>query len=497
MITKHIIFPNLYQDSVALMRLSARLNQLDGINKASVVMGTPANIERLFDAGFVDIKSQPNDLIVAVSGEENSCIQAVNIAEQELTAPPIKNIDNNVSISLSSVVESVKLHPKMNLALISVPGEFAATEAEKALRLGLNVMLFSDNVSLEEEKYIKQLAREKNLLVMGPDCGTAIINGTPLGFANKVRQGKIGVIGASGTGLQEVTCQIHHLGGGVSQVIGTGGNDLNSEIGGISMIDAMQLLAEDPNTHIIVLVSKPPAAKVAEAVLYQARLLNKPVVIHFIGEWAEQHQEQCYFANSLAHTAQIAVALCKNEQIPTEEIIVKKLASKGGSKYIRGVFSGGTFCYEAQNILSKYGLEIYSNTPIFTAQSLKNVWKSEGHTILDLGDDLFTKGRPHPMIEPSLRNQRICIEAEDPNTAVILFDIVLGYGATTNPLEGLEKILEKSSQNRPHFITHICGTENDPQNRFEIEHKLISWGVTVAKNNAEAAHLAANFIISN
>ena len=203
---KHKIFKNLYQDSVSLMQISAQISALPGIQQASVVMGTPTNLEQLKDAGLSDgISAGPNDLVIAVMGVEDICAEALTLAEDRLTSKPEEGNSDGVQapdlVSLEMAQEKV---PDANLALISVPGDYAAAEAIKALNLGMNVMLFSDNVSLGQEKAIKTLARERNLIVMGPDCGTAIINGIPLGFANVVKRGAIGVVGASGTGLQEV-----------------------------------------------------------------------------------------------------------------------------------------------------------------------------------------------------------------------------------------------------------------------------------------------------
>src|SRR4030095_10708603 len=139
-------------------------------------------------------------------------------------------------LPLSSIALGLERAEDADIALISVPGDYAAAEALKALAQGLNVMLFFDNVAIADERAIKLYARARTLLVMGPDCGTAIVNGVPLGFANVVRRGDIGLVAASGTGLQEVTCRIHNLGGGISQAIGTGGRDLKDAGGGMPVL---------------------------------------------------------------------------------------------------------------------------------------------------------------------------------------------------------------------------------------------------------------------
>ena len=258
---KYKVFSNLYQDSVSLMQISAQISKLPGIQQASVVMGTPNNLEQLRDAGLGnEINASPNDLVIAVMGEEDICNEALILAQQRLTSKPDDETDSGIKtpekVSLEMALEA---EPEANLALISVPGDYAAAEAIKALNLGMNVMMFSDNVSIVQEKSIKTLARERQRIVMGPDCGTAIVNGIPLGFANVVKRGAIGVIGASGTGLQEVTCRIDQLGAGISQALGTGGHDLSKEIGGISMLFALDALAQDDETRVIVLISKPPS----------------------------------------------------------------------------------------------------------------------------------------------------------------------------------------------------------------------------------------------
>ena len=306
---KYKVFSNLYQDSVSLMQISAQISKLPGIQQASVVMGTPNNLEQLRDAGLGnEINASPNDLVIAVMGEEDICNEALILAQQRLTSKPDDETDSGIKtpekVSLEMALEA---EPEANLALISVPGDYAAAEAIKALNLGMNVMMFSDNVSIVQEKSIKTLARERQRIVMGPDCGTAIVNGIPLGFANVVKRGAIGVIGASGTGLQEVTCRIDQLGAGISQALGTGGHDLSEEIGGISMLFALDALAQDDETRVIVLISKPPSPIVARTILERAEACGKPVVVNFLG--ANPHdlaRPNITAATTLASAADIA-----------------------------------------------------------------------------------------------------------------------------------------------------------------------------------------------
>jgi len=501
----HRVFSNLYQDSVSLMQISASINRLPGIEQASVVMGSETNLEQLRDAGLSgDFTAGPNDLIIAVKGEAEACEQALELAKEKLNSKPTDSGESGVAkVSITSLAMAMEKTPDANLALISVPGDYAAAEAMKALQLDMNVMLFSDNVSLAQEKAVKTLAKAKNRIVMGPDCGTAIINGIPLGFANVVRRGAIGVVGASGTGLQEVTCRVDQLGTGISQAIGTGGHDLHEEIGGISMLQGVQALAQDEETKVIVLISKPPAHDVAERVLSEAQKSGKPVVVNFLGAAAETiTRPGITAATTLADAAEIAVAqlnhTAKAHEARTLSADARQMLEQQCQNLspvrqaLRGVFAGGTFCFESQLICQQHGMVAASNTPVKGNDTLDNIWKSSGHTLIDMGDDDFTRGRPHPMIDPTLRNQRIISEISDPTTAVVLFDLVLGYGAADEPATDLLAALATTHRERgPLLIAHVCGTDADPQHRTQQINALREAGVLVAGCNAEAAQWAA------
>ncbi|MFS7252730.1 acyl-CoA synthetase FdrA [Rahnella rivi] len=489
------VFSNMYQDSVSLMQISANISKQPGIEQASVVMGTQTNLAQLADAGLgQEMKAGPNDLIIAVKGDEAACQEAMTLARELLSSKPQEAATDGVfAPNLVSLDMALERHPDINLALISVPGDYAAAEAIKALQLDMNVMLFSDNVSLAQEKQIKTLAREKNRLVMGPDCGTAIINGMPLGFANVVKRGAIGVVGAAGTGVQEVTCRVDHLGAGISQALGTGGHDLHEEIGGISMLHGLNMLAGDPDTQVIVLISKPPARAVAERILEQASACGKPVVVNFLGaDAADITRDRVFPATTLAEAAGKAVALLDGKPSVTAfgEIIRPEQchALPATRTDIRGVFAGGTFCYESQLICQQQGFHAASNTPVTGNKKPDDVWRSRGHTLIDMGDDDYTRGKPHPMIDPTLRNQRIAAELSDPQTAVLLFDLVLGYGAAAEPAAELLEILAQHPRDqRPLLVAHVCGTEADPQQRSRQIHALRQAGVMIAECNAQAA----------
>jgi succinyl-CoA synthetase alpha subunit len=506
------VFANLYKDSVTLMQLGAKLRERDGIAQASCLMATPANLAQLQDADLVvDAKASPSDLLVVVRGDPAACDEAIAAADEMLQSKGSATEGGGAAFSLplTSLALGVERAPEADLALISVPGDYAAAEALKALALGLHVMLFSDNVSIDEEHAIKTVARDKDLLVMGPDCGTAIINGVPLGFANVVRRGDIGLVAASGTGLQEVTCRIHNLGGGISQALGTGGRDLKEEIGGITMLQGVAALAADAQTRVIVLISKPPAPAIAREIEDAAAAAGKPVVVHFLGAAPERMSGNLFAATSLRHAADAAVALARGERAaPASAALadsaiatVERLAAQmvPTQKAVRALFTGGTFCYEAQLAFIARGLAVSSNAPAKGATTFdSHAARFDGHVFLDLGDDDYTRGRPHPMIDPSLRDAAIRTQGADPNTAAILFDVVLGFGSHDDPARGLAQALADAqsaarAQGRTlALIGHVCGTDGDPQDKASQVAQLDAVGALVVGSNVEAALLATH-----
>jgi succinyl-CoA synthetase alpha subunit len=513
MTTSSRFYPNLYKDSVSLMTVSAKVMAVPGIEAASVVMASATNVENLAQAGLGKFDVRPNDLVVAVSGTEGACAEALAQADDLLSASAAGGGDEEASAAapLTSIQMAVVKDPALNLALVSVPGDYAAAEAMKALRLGLDVMIFSDNVSPEAELALKECARDRDLMVMGPDCGTSIVNGIPLGFANVVRRGPVGVVGASGTGTQEVTVRIHQGGSGVSQALGTGGHDLAESIGGISMLHGLAALDADPATSVIVLVSKPPAKDVAARVLAAAEASAKPVVVIFLGaDPASITRNGVYGAAYLAQAADMAAALARGEEPSTGDITLSNEmrrtihdlahAMAPTQQYVRGIFSGGTFCFEAQLVHQARGIGANSNTPTSGNTALTDIRTSKENTIIDMGDDEFTQGRPHPMIDPSLRDARIRDEVADPTTAVVLFDVVLGYGSADDPTAGLlgvigsAKAKARAAGRTVAFIGYVCGTDLDPQDRGKVVAGLKSAGVLVASSNAEAAVWSAAII---
>ncbi|HTO43355.1 MAG TPA: acyl-CoA synthetase FdrA [Burkholderiales bacterium] len=508
MATAFKIVPKEYRDSVSLMQLSALLAKLPGVEQASAVMATPNNLALLEEAGFA-VKAtgaSAADLLIVVRGAEAALAGALEQALQHLTRQPDSAAQTETALKPRSIEMALAEASTANIALISTPGEYAAAEAMKALRLGLNVMLFSDNVSEEDEIRLKRFARDRDLMVMGPDCGTAIINGVPLAFANVVKRGAIGAVGASGTGLQQVTVLVDRLGLGVSQAIGTGGRDLHKEIGGIAMSKGLRDLAADAATKVIVLISKPPAAEIAERILGEARKAGKPVVVNFLGaDPARISGGNVHGARTLEDAARAAVAIARGEvprqsygDAPPPAAAPPPFAP--GQRYIRGLFSGGTFCYEAALLLDERLPDVYSNTPARPQGALADVWRSHHHTLIDLGDDVFTRGRPHPMIDYRLRNERIAKEADDPQTAVILLDVVLGYGSNANPAGELVPALRRARQiagrqgRSVAFVGHVCGTDGDPQNLNAQTNALTQAGMVLTPSNAQAVRLAAGMV---
>jgi succinyl-CoA synthetase alpha subunit len=448
---------------------------------------------------------RPNDILLVVRGDTGALDEVLEQAAALLNEKASGGGDETRREPLRSMQMAYEAsNAQANLALISTPGDYAAAEAMKALRLGMNAMLFSDNVSVEAEIALKRYAQSRNLLVMGPDCGTAIIDGMPLAFANVVARGDIGVIAASGTGLQQVTCLIDQYGCGITHAIGTGGHDLSEAVGGVTMLTALAQLAADPSTKVIVLVSKPPAASVAERVLNAARQSGKPVVVCFLGaDPAAIRAAGLVPATTLEAAAQLAVQQSRGEQVRLAadgddlqmRAMTLALRLKSGQTRLRGLYSGGTFCYEALLLLQDALPGLQSNTPTGKVTRVDDLWHSHGDTILDLGDDDFTRGRPHPMIDPTLRNERIVAEAADADVGIILLDFVLGYGAHEDPAGQIVPAIHAARAAAAQagrdvlFIGHVCGTQGDPQQLDAQCKTLLDAGVELAASNAQAVEL--------
>jgi FdrA protein len=513
LVTGYVIRKNEYHDSVFLMRVARRISEQKGILQAAALMGTEKNKLLLAEIGIggkeID-SAAPGDLIIAVQAEDGETLAAVlgNLEGWLRTSP-----DPPGAIPIRTLEEALSRQPRSNLAVISVPGEYAAGEARRALERGLNVFLFSDHVPVQDERSLKELAREKGLIVMGPDCGTALIGGKGIGFANAVRRGPIGVIGASGTGIQEFTTLVHHSGSGISHAIGTGSRDLSDEIGGISVLSALESLEADPKTKVIAILSKPPGIRTFHHILPGIRACSKPVVACFLGMAKTYEQEKHPFRScrTLDEAAAAAVQLTAGAEkpfLPGPAVDFRALLERGkarmkpGQRFLRGVFAGGTFCYQAQQILQDAGVRVYSNSPLGGNQKLPDPSQSREHTLVDMGADEFTSGRPHPMIDSSQRRERVLAEARDPEVAVLLLDFILGFNASADPAGELIPAITQAKEEMRKIggflcvVASVCGTEEDSQG-FAKQVKLLEGaGAVVFPSNAQSAEFCAALIQS-
>ena len=480
-----------YLDSVALMRLSQAVSALPGVTTAALMIGSASNRGILKEAGLLvtGCEAGPNDLIIAIAADsEEEGNAALKRAEELLdqpqgaAAPGRTRRPRTIGAALTDIGGG-------NLALISVPGEFAAGEARRALGLGLHVLIFSDNVSYEEERTLKEEGQKRGLLVMGPDCGTALIGGVPVAFANEVATGDIGIVAASGTGLQEVSTLVARGGGGVSHGIGTGGRDLSEKIGALTTLAAIEALDTDPGTRLIVLISKPPAAKVAETVLARVARSRKPFVICFLGVKGLTLPANARLAPTLAAAAGEALGKPIACALDIPSVAAHARGSLDRQRcWIRGVYCGGTLCGEAQIVLREAGEPYWSNAAIPGALPQPS---AIAHSLVDYGADEYTRGRPHPMIDPALRYQALAAALGDPAVAVVLFDCVIGHGAHADPAGAVARVIRGAAAGpRPALVASVTGTDSDPQNRAAQVRTLEEAGVLVAASNAEAASLA-------
>lgn len=506
---KTLVKKSEYHDSVTLMLVARELTKFPGVIDVGVIMATEANKALLDEAGLLTPDAQaatPNDLVIVVSADNGVADAALLEAERLLKQK--RSADESAEFRPRTLRGAVKMNPNANIAVISVAGRYAADEAWDALRRGLHVLLFSDNVSLEDEIALKTYARDHGLLLMGPGAGTAILNGVALGFANIVPSGPVGIVSAAGTGLQEVSTLLAKHGVGITQGIGTGGRDLKEEVGGIMMLEGLKALQTDPATKVIALVSKPPSPGVAEAILDQVAQNDKPTVVGFMG--ANPDQFRAIPNATMARTLQEAALLAANaaganidvaEVIAAEETALKAQAKelrallKPDQKYLRGLFSGGTLCYEAQVIWRDVLKEpVLSNAPLRHENQLADSLRSVRHTCVDLGEEEFTVGRPHPMIDNDLRIRRLLQEARDPEVAVIMLDVVIGYGAHPDPASELGPAIRQAKQLLDReliVVASVTGTEQDPQRLSAQVAALRAAGAIVCDSNAAAAKLVA------
>jgi len=503
-IIKSEIRSGAYFDSVILMLLQRSLAELPGVDDAGVVMGTEANLDLLEQTGLLveEIKGvKADDLVLVVKAKDAKTAQEALDKVDELVAARRSREGAGEDFLPKSLESADKNLLGTKWVLISVPGRYAAGVSREALRLGKHVFLYSDNVTVDEEIELKTIGAEKGLLVMGPDCGTAIINGIGLGFANQVRKGSIGMVAASGTGLQQVSVRIHQFGGGLTHALGTGGRDLSSKVGGLTARMALDLLERDPETKVIVLVSKPPDKDAADEILEYARGLSKPVVVNFIGyQTALQEIDNLLFTSTFDDTAAAAVALDGDLEDTDTSQEINLEGFKPRQRFLRGLYSGGTLAYEALLILDRYLPSVYSNVPINKELKLENSLVSQEHTIVDLGEDEFTVGRLHPMMDNELRIKRLEMEAKDPEVALILMDVVLGHGSHPDPAAELgpaimaAKETAVKAKRRLDVIITLSGTDLDPQGMVDQQVVLEKAGAQVFLSSDRAVRYAARLI---
>jgi len=470
------------------MHLSKAVNGTDGIHRVSIMMGTPANIEILRAAGLGtgDLDgAKPTDLVIVADAADAAAGESLVAKVDDFLSNQASALSQSGLRSARSLERALSILGEANLALVSIPGEYVASEVHSLLDRNIHAFIFSDNVSIEDEVALKRRARERGLLVMGPDCGTGSLRGLPLAFANVVHEGSIGLVGASGTGLQEVMVQIDRLGGGVSHAIGLGGRDLSAEVGGITCLQALRALDADAATAAVVLISKPPAPSVRDEVIGVASSLSKPVVAILLGERPEAEVHgNVHYARTLEETARVAVELAGTRAS-------RPVALRPEQRWIKALYTGGSLASEAAMILgASLGLSEDADHPA------GYMIKSGGHEVIDLGDDAYTRGRPHPMIDSSLRAERIPAVFDDPENAVLLLDVVLGYGSDADPTGALAPVIVDGLA-RLHadgrdlaVVASVCGTADDPQSSSAQTLTLEHEGVAVLPNNAAAVRHA-------
>lgn len=479
-----------YQDSVSLMQVSRELQQRTDVQAVIVAMATELNLDLLTAMGFPQPDgASSRDMVVAIEADDDAAVTAtIEQLDDALTRRPgaAGNSDADSGAPAPRTVSAAaRRDPAASLALISTPGRVAAIDAADALDADLDVMIFSDNVAVEHEVALKQRAGRLGRLVMGPDCGTAVVQGVGLGFANVVRPGPVGVVAASGTGAQHLLSLLDGCGVGVLHCLGVGGRDLSVEVAGLSTLAALGRLAADDDVSIIVLVSKPPADEVADAVTAHAQSLGKPVVLGFLGSGRPDLTATARRVVEAAGATWQEPRRWAPSQPPEHE-------TRPGGRFLRGLFTGGTLCDEAMVIAAETLDTVASNIALRGQPSLTNDLSSDGHTFIDFGDDRLTQGRPHPMIDPSLRLERLRRELGDDECGGVLLDVVLGHGAHPDPASELANVIASASTP---VVVSLIGTRDDPQGLDETAARLCDAGAVVHASNAAAAREAVAMLL--
>ncbi len=472
-----------YADSVTLLQVSRSVATEPDVDAAMVAMATPLNLDLLAGMGFQLPEAGPNDMVVAIriapGGDLAVALAAVDKALAEARRTPDAGA---VDISPPRTTASALRDSDATLALISVPGPHAFVEAMDALAAGRDVMVFSDNVPLDQEVRLKTAAAERELLVMGPDCGTAVVDGLGLGFANAVRPGPVGVVSASGTGCQHVLSLLDAAGVGITAALGVGGRDLSESVGGSSTRQALRRLDTDPATELIVVVSKPPAPGIAAGLRRFASELSTPVELLLLGRGDP---------DLTAGTERVLAAL--NRPAPTWPTWGKRAASPRQG-YVRGLFGGGTLCDEAMVIATETLGPVRSNIPLESGLTLDASLTAPAHLMIDFGDDAMTAGRAHPMIDPTLRLEQLATFAADPDTAVLLLDMVIGHGAHPDPSVEFGPAIRSAVESDVPVVVALVGTTADPQDLDRQATALADAGADVFASNAAATRRAVSLV---
>jgi FdrA protein len=472
------VVSNRYADSVRLMAVARVLRDRDEIRACELAMGTPANLEALAQLG-VTADAAPGDLVIAVDADGRAAEEALADAERALSAPPPESSAGHAAPARPrSLAAATRELTDANVALISVPGDYAVLEAHRALSSGMHVFLFSDHVPLERELELKQRGAELGLLVMGPECGTAMVAGVGLGFSNVVRPGPVGIVAASGTGAQETACLLDAAGGGVSHIVGVGGRDLSRTVGGLMLREGMRLLAADDATETLLLVSKPPEPEVVDA-LAEAVPAGVRVVAAFVGWDGEDAPFEVHpTLEGGARAAGAATAPWTGEL----EAAVDQARSRSAGRALVGLYSGGSLAHEAATILEAELGPLGGNVG-------RGAGNGARHAVFDLGAGAYTRGRPHPMLNLDLRREMLEDAAANPGIGCVLLDVVLGHGAHLDPAGELAPAVARAAADGL-VVARVCGTPDDPQDAVRQETVLREAGALIAPSNACAARLA-------
>ena len=501
MLFKVFVYKNQYQDSVRLMSISREAAKLDGVSKVLALLGTVSNKDVIARLGLKDPAvdaATASDLMICIEAKDDAAVKAAldNVQAHLKTKAGGSKAEE---LKPATIEEAADRLEDANFCMISLPGPMAKLDVLSAINRGLNVMLFSDNITIEDEIELKKKAIEKGLLMMGPDCGTAIIAGVPLALANVVRRGDIGIVAASGTGIQEVTCLIDRFGGGITHALGCGGRDLRKQVGGLEMRFGIKKLAATPGNKTLLLLSKPGDPAVLNAVLDEARATGLRTVTCLIGGKPDElNTEGIIFTRTLEEAAFAALGKPVPELVFPKALDDRIAKLDSQRKYMRGLFSGGTLCYESLVILDdKFDIE--SNVPLRKELCLEAPTKGKKHCCVDLGEDEFTRGIPHPIIDTGLRGQRLEEDMRDPTCRVIMMDIVLGFGADPDPASKFAAIINRVRKDLPDggpiIVCSVCGTDADPQSCAQQEKTLEDAGCFVFPTNAQAAKAVARIVL--